>query len=179
MRLWHLVILAAAFGVAACGGDDDAPSGPAADTAEVKIRDPDEARLELGQLGYAAGEFREAVDQSDVLAIALFIDAGMADPDSTYVEEDPLLIYTVKYGPARLVAVLMERGADVDIRGEYGETALMAAAENGKLDLVRLLVEAGADVNAQHEGGWTALAWAEAEGHTEVVEYLREHGARE
>jgi hypothetical protein len=48
---------------------------------------------------------------------------------------------------------LLHRGADVNYRGNIGETPLMVAAENLELDLIRLLLEKGADKTIRSDPG--------------------------
>jgi ankyrin repeat protein len=48
-------------------------------------------------------------------------------------------------GDAGSVRHLLEGGADVDVRGAWGVTPLMAAASRGHTEIVRLLLEYGAD----------------------------------
>jgi ankyrin repeat protein len=43
-----------------------------------------------------------------------------------------------------------------NIRAQYGQTALMCAAESGHADCARLLLDAGADKNAKCNG-WVRL----------------------
>ena len=42
----------------------------------------------------------------------------------------------------------LQRGVDVNVRDEYGETPLMIAAVKGHLVVVKFLMDKGADVNA-------------------------------
>lgn len=54
----------------------------------------------------------------------------------------------------QMVALLIDRGADVNARGDFGQTPLHFAVRNGdeeSLELVTLLVNAGADVEAQDD----------------------------
>jgi hypothetical protein len=59
------------------------------------------------------------------------------------------LHFAARYGDERVVALLLEKGADV--RGDTGDgwTALHLAAERGQLPIVKLLVEHGANTNAK------------------------------
>ncbi len=68
------------------------------------------------------------------------------------------------------VRSLIDAGEDVNAEAEYGETALMAAAEKGQVETVKLLLEAGADVNAQTKAGeyGTALIAAVRRGKARV-----------
>lgn len=77
----------------------------------------------------------------------------------------------------RLVQILLDAGADIQIKGRYGVSALQIAASTGHEKIVRMLLEAGADVNA--EGGYydNALIAALIEGHDKVIQLLVEAGA--
>mmetsp|Transcript_105152 Transcript_105152/g.206253 ORF Transcript_105152/g.206253 Transcript_105152/m.206253 type:complete len:84 (+) Transcript_105152:2647-2898(+) len=55
-----------------------------------------------------------------------------------------------------LVQVLLDAGADVNVKGEEGWTALITATSFGHSAIVQLLLEAGADVNVQDWTGRTA-----------------------
>ena len=60
-----------------------------------------------------------------------------------------------------IVNLLLELGADVDLRDADGTTALMLASEAGNVELLqRLIAVSGADVNATREDGTTALMTA-------------------
>ena len=75
--------------------------------------------------------------------------------------------------------MLLERGAMVDARGNYGRTPLHWAAENGLTELARLLLEYGADVNVRDEdgGGDTPSELGSQMGHHEIVELLSDYDA--
>ena len=47
-----------------------------------------------------------------------------------------------------IVIIMLEAGADVNLRNSYGITAFMIASQVGTTDIVELLIQAGADVNA-------------------------------
>jgi hypothetical protein len=63
-----------------------------------------------------------------------------------------LLRATYEEDLPRVLEVLHE-GADINYRGNIGETPLMVAAENLELDLVRLLLEKGADKTIRSDPG--------------------------
>jgi len=52
-------------------------------------------------------------------------------------------------GDAERVRELLKKGADPNVRDEYGNTPLHIAARDGRVDVVRLLLERGADPNIQ------------------------------
>ena len=76
-----------------------------------------------------------------------------------------------------VVRLLLEFRAEVDRRGRYGKTPLMAAASEGHDEVVRVLLDAGANVNASEENGKGALYYACALGHTSTVRLLLDRGA--
>ena len=67
-------------------------------------------------------------------------------------------------------------GADVNLKNNEWDTALMYTAYWGRTDIARLLIEHGADVNAVDKYGNTALMWACEYGHIEIVQLLLEYG---
>ena len=93
------------------------------------------------------------------------------------------MMAAVDFSHHALVSWLLERGANVNARAEWGSrhTALHSAAWNGDLKMVTLLVDAGADRTTrdeEHDG--TPLGWAETAitvtnnpGCKEVVAYLQ------
>ena len=86
------------------------------------------------------------------------------------------LMQAVLYGDADSVRLLLEQGADPNIRNEAGATALMWAVDD--FQKTRLLVEHGADVNARSDDGRTPILIAAALfGNTGVVKLLLDRGA--
>src|SRR2546430_15762922 len=55
------------------------------------------------------------------------------------------------------VRALLEKGADVNAKNKYDDTALIHAAYAGDTDTVVVLLEKGAEVNARDDMGKTAL----------------------
>lgn len=82
------------------------------------------------------------------------------------------------YGKAPMLALLLERGVDLNAFSPEGfhphATALHHAVDSGSLDAVKVLVEAGAarDIRDRVYDG-TPLDWAEYLGKTDIAAYLR------
>ena len=79
----------------------------------------------------------------------------------------------------RVARYLLDHQARVDVLtpGNYDETPLITAAENGHKAMVELLLERGADINAKDKRGMTALHLAAQHGFQAVVETLIAHRA--
>jgi len=81
-----------------------------------------------------------------------------------------------------IAKVLLEKGANPELRTKMGETPLHQAADSGLKGFVQLLLENKANPNAQQNGrlqidGDTPLHRAAAKGHVEVCEVLLEFKA--
>lgn len=83
------------------------------------------------------------------------------------------------------VRLLIERGADVNARGDFGQTPLHYAVRDGgdeAVEIVAMLVQAGADVNAKDDRlQETPVAWAAREYKDELepaIRLLRKKGVR-
>jgi ankyrin repeat protein len=76
-------------------------------------------------------------------------------------------------GYVQVMELLLKAGANVNLKNNYGGTALIHASNKGHDKVVNLLLKAGADANLHDKSGWTARIYASDKGHTEVVELLR------
>ena len=83
----------------------------------------------------------------------------------------------IMQGNAEEVQRLLAAGTEVDVRDNYGNTALHDAAFSGHLAIVTLLLEAGADVNVRNEQGETALHKVVSTGHLERIASRKQGGA--
>lgn len=73
-----------------------------------------------------------------------------------------------------IVALLIESGANINVKQQAGVTPLHSAAQNGNLDLIILLLENSADVNVRMEGGKRPADLAREKGFIEIAEALSE-----
>ena len=80
-------------------------------------------------------------------------------------------------GSLRVVASLLDRGADVQAKEANGQTALMWAVAEQHGEVARALVERKADVAAQSANGFTALHFAARSGNLAIAERLLQAGA--
>merc|ERR1712141_956644 len=79
------------------------------------------------------------------------------------------LMLAVSHGRLDMVQVLVEAGADLNIRDEDGSSALMCAAEHGQTEIVKhLLAHPDTDIFAKDNDGLTAMAVAMEAGHRDL-----------
>ncbi len=82
------------------------------------------------------------------------------------------------YGHEDIIDLLIEHGADINIKGKKGYTALhWAAIGIGNPGLVKLLISKGADVNATNDDGYTPLHTSVENGARKIAEILLDNGA--
>ena len=65
--------------------------------------------------------------------------------------------FAASRGVPEICIMLLERGADINVRSEKGQTPLIAAAKRGQYHIIDFLLEKGADLDAETEYGETAL----------------------
>ena len=87
------------------------------------------------------------------------------------------LVGKARKGDLDAVIELVEKGANVNEKDKYGDTALVEASFNGHLEIVERLIDADADVNQENNDGETALIRASESGRLEIVEKLIKAGA--
>jgi len=75
-------------------------------------------------------------------------------------------------------ALLISKGANLDMVNDKGETALMLAAGAGNQKLVKLLMEKGADAQKTNGAGETVMSYANRAGNTGSVSLLESQGVK-
>ena len=158
-----LAILAASLAVAAMA---QRPSGrPAATKSSPEL----DARL------------LKAVQAGDAVEVTALLGQG-ANPNARQPKKEggfTALMLAGIGGNPDIVRALLDKGAAVNAKDEFGGTALLHSLGKGKghVEVVRLLLEKGADPEAAPEDVASPLAGAAAAGDTEIVLLLLEHKA--
>lgn len=80
--------------------------------------------------------------------------------------------FMIFLGYEKFTKMLLENGADPNLRNIHGSSALHAAANNGNENIVNLLLENGADVELANKIGFTSLHVAVSKGFENIVEIL-------
>jgi ankyrin repeat protein len=74
-------------------------------------------------------------------------------------------------GDTRMVAHLLQSGATVNLRNNWGFTPFLLAVQADHLAVCELLIHHGADPMEQHKTGWYAIHFAAWKGALKFVEY--------
>jgi hypothetical protein len=119
--------------------------------------------------------FGNAMEVGDLRSARQWLDEGLP-PDFEGERIGSGLMIAAWEGNIRLMALFVERGADVDHVSRFGEQALQLAAWRGHLEAVRWLLDRGAKVNRDGKQ-WSALHYAAFAGHADIAKLLIERGA--
>ncbi len=107
----------------------------------------------------------------------LLIASGKIDINSKDSNGYGALAQAIKKDHSAIVRLLIDKGADVNIRTNAANTLLMLAVLAKNPGIVELLLTRASDVNAQDHIGDTALMLAAGTAQNDIVEMLIEAGA--
>ena len=82
-------------------------------------------------------------------------------------------MFALGMGRPDTAKLLIMRGANVNIRSQNGDTALLYAASHGYVDIADMLLKRGADMNATTKHGYTASKLARLNKHLNVLALLK------
>uniref|UniRef100_H3C709 Kinase D interacting substrate 220 n=1 Tax=Tetraodon nigroviridis TaxID=99883 RepID=H3C709_TETNG len=87
------------------------------------------------------------------------------------------LMWAAYKGRTDVADLLLDKGANPNITGQYSVYPIIWAAGRGHAEIVHLLLQHGAKVNCSDKYGTTPLIWAARKGHYESVMHLLSNGA--
>ena len=91
----------------------------------------------------------------------------------------PLLHKAIVMGRVAVTEVLLNQGADPNLRADFlNETPLMMAVRENHIEIVKILLEHGADPNLTNSDGVSSLHLAAYDGTENLVTLLLESGAK-
>ena len=96
----------------------------------------------------------------------------ISDNEALKSVRDDALIFATKGARTDTMALLLEEGANLDVRDRWGTPALHAAVSTQNAEAVKLLLVHGANVEALDSAGLSALCLACVYGSSEIVKLL-------
>jgi len=148
---------------------------PAAMAAAYGNRRRDVAKYLMEKTGKSDIFLFCAIGEASGVAHCLDADPSLLNASSTG-GETPLNVASL-HGQIDVAKLLLDRGADPNLKGRIGHGPMHNAARNGHIEIARLLIDSGADINLRdgnHDA--TPVGWASFQGQTEIEQFLRERG---
>jgi ankyrin repeat protein len=109
-------------------------------------------------------------------AVRLRVDAGASANKQDNQRRATPLIYAAENGHTEIVTLLLNSGADPQIKLASGSTFLHAAVGGHALDIVHFALDAGLEVNAESGDGLTPLRIAAWSRSPRLLRLLIDHG---
>ncbi len=106
-------------------------------------------------------DFLVAVALQQIELVCYYLEVEKLHPDTTRNGKPTAVCYAALKGNPRLVAYLLDKGADPNRADALGMTSLHYAALGGCEICVATLIDRGADIHARNYKGHTPLALTE------------------
>lgn len=122
--------------------------------------------------------FRQECKKGNVAEVKRLITSGKIDINKMADISGPTpLMWASSYGQLEVVKILIENGADVNMKDGANWTALTCSAKKGYDSVVKFLLEHGAETDNKESPGYTALSLASIHGYEKTVEVLLQYKA--
>ena len=110
--------------------------------------------------------------------IALLVFAFVVAPAAQAQDVNEDFLVAARKGDVAKLKELLDKGADVNTKTQYGATALAYACDKGHIEVVKLLLERGANVNVRDTFyGEVPLGWALQRENLGIIKLLLDKGA--
>lgn len=117
--------------------------------------------LAISALAAGLTPLQKAIQKGDIKKVTELLDKGAKINEWNFGTP---LIMAASSGQLQIAKLLIERGADLNMIGQNGWTALGCAAAEGHSDIVDLLISKGADVDQAIQGMKTWAEWSRGLG---------------
>lgn len=98
--------------------------------------------------------------------------------DKNFMQNMCPIHIAARFGYKEIVKALIENGADINIKGYFGYTALHEACRKNNIDIVNILIKNGADLNIKSgRHGFMPLYLACENNYEEIIDILIKNGA--
>jgi len=137
------------------------------------------AGADVNQMGFInQSPLHRAVEFGKVDAIRLLLKHGARVDQKGGMFKGTSLFSVAGTGNIKIAKLLLDAGANINAKSEFGDTPLHWAASYGKLAMVRFLGSKGANLNAINKKGMFPVSVAARNGHRSVCELFIKLGAR-
>lgn len=123
--------------------------------------------------GYVPMDFALQNDNEEMMLF--LIESGLKFEEKLAITKEPPLIWFAYKNNLKLVKILVEKGAKVNVKSSVGDTPLMFAVNNNNYEMVQYLVNHGAEVTAKNNDGDTLIQIAGRNRNRRIVQLLLEH----
>jgi len=130
--------------------------------------------LLIAMTGCATTPLMNAVGKGDIKEAERLLSSGADVNERWFDNYTPLHFAAFYASQPNVAALLIEKGADVNAKDNYGRTPLYVAAWKGQVNFVTLLLKKGADPGIATNEGKTPLRIAQDSGHTTIAKILSE-----
>lgn len=84
--------------------------------------------------------------------------------------------WAVHHDNVDFIKLMVEKGAKLNNRNQWGMTELHTAIWRGNIRVVEYLLDQGSDPNIKTKEGWTAMHYAYRSGHDNIIAVLKKRG---
>jgi len=130
--------------------------------------------LLIAMTGCATTPLMNAVGKGDIKEAERLLSSGADVNERWFDNYTPLHFAAFYASQPNVAALLIEKGADVNAKDNYGRTPLYVAAWKGQVNFVTMLLKKGADPGIATNEGKTPLRIAQDSGHTTIAKILSE-----
>lgn len=141
-------------------------------------KDPPKLMGKIAIRRWISNPLMVAVQQGKALKVRYLIASGadVNEIDKNYYSRTALHV-AVESNDLKMAQILLNAGADVNLKDQYAQTALMNLNGNTSREILQLIAQYGADLNSTSRSGQTALMQAAQYDNFEAVKALIEVGA--
>ena len=101
-----------------------------------------------------------AVEGRSIRSLSLLLDYGVDINRQDKWDHTPLFELASKSADLNMLELILQHKPDLNLRGQDGDSALLAAVEGENYGIATRLIHAGADINIKENSGYNALSVA-------------------
>lgn len=124
-----------------------------------------------------APSLHAAIENGKAAIVELLLQNGAKANTKEKLSKEYPLSMAATFGNVKIIKLLLDRGADIEIETKTGCTPLILASKHDHVLTAQCLLENKADVNKKDNYGKSSLFYACRYGHLDIVKLLLKHNA--